>query len=99
MVIVLLNLMSLKPEKSAKRTLSPGRNQAEYQAQISTTDYIWDSLHGNSTKTSSSDEVLHENGRNVFLKTCINFGRCYGNKGWAEVVQKYVLIEISSFKL
>ena len=95
MAIVLPNLRSLKHEKSAKQkfwqTFSLARNKlsenknyhhdVECQAQISTTDYIWDTLHGNSKQTSSSVDLLHENCRNVFSKTCVNFGRCYGNKG------------------
>ena len=38
--------------------------------------------------TSSSGELLHENCGNVFFITSVNFGRCYGNQGLAEVVEK-----------
>ena len=32
-------------------------------------------------------------------KTCVNFGRCYGNQGWAEVVENQMLfLKISSFE-
>ena len=86
-------------KKSAKQTLSPALHQAEYQAQISTTYYISDTFHGNSTKTWSPGELLLENCQNVFLKTCVNFGRCYGNQEWAEAVEKYFFVlKISSFK-
>ena len=35
-----------------------------------------------------------------FSKTCANFGRCYGNQGWAKVVEKSVFgLQISPFKL
>ena len=31
-------------------------------------------------------------------KTCVNFGRCYGNQGWAETVENQILfLKISSF--
>ena len=50
MDIVLPRLRSLKHEKSVKRKLSPGGHQAGYHPLISTTDYIWDTLHGNSKK-------------------------------------------------
>ena len=40
----------------------------EKQAQVSKTDYIWDTLHGNNKKTSITGELLHENCRNVFFK-------------------------------
>ena len=33
-----------------------------------------------------------------FLKTFTNFGRCYGNQGWAEVVEKVFVLQISSYK-
>ena len=26
-----------------------------------------------------------------FAKTCVKFGHCYGNHGWAEVVENYFL--------
>ena len=32
-------------------------------------------------------------------KTCVNFGRCYGNQGWAEAVENQMLFfKISSFE-
>ena len=32
-------------------------------------------------------------------KTCVNFGRCYGNQGWAEAVENQMLfLNISSFE-
>ena len=35
-----------------------------------------------------------------FSKTCVNFGRCYGNQGWAEAVEKqFFVLKISLFKL
>ena len=34
---------------------------------------------------------MHEKCRNVLSKSCINFGRCYGNQGWAEVVENKFL--------
>ena len=63
---------SLKHEKGCQTKLSPGRHKADYQAQISTTNYIWDTLHGNSTKTSSSGELLNQNCRNVLFKNMLN---------------------------
>ena len=33
----------------------------------------------------------HENCQDVFSKTCINFGRCYGNQRWAEAVENKLL--------
>ena len=33
-------------------------------------------------KRSSAGELLHKNCRNVFSKTCVNFERCYSNRGW-----------------
>ena len=33
-------------------------------------------------------------------KTCVNFGRCYGNQGWAEAVEQFFFVlKITSFKL
>ena len=30
----------------------------------------------------------------------VHFGRCYGNKGWAKMVEKYIFVsKISSLKL
>ena len=84
---------------SVKQNLSPGRYQADYQALTSTTDYIWDTLHGNSTKTSRSGELLHETAKMCFSKKCVNFGRCYGNHGLAEAFEKSIIVlKISSFK-
>ena len=32
-------------------------------------------------------------------KTCVNFGRCYGNQGWAETVENQIrFLKISSFE-
>ena len=72
-----------------KRKYSPRRHPAKFQAQISTTEYVWVTLHENSKKRSSYGELLHM--KTVFSKTCVNFGRCYGIQGWAEVVKKYFL--------
>ena len=33
-------------------------------------------------------------------KTCVKFGHCFGNQGWAEAVQKYFFVlKMSSFKI
>ena len=35
-----------------------------------------------------------------FSKACIKFGRCYGNQGWAQAVEKYFFaLEVSLFNL
>ena len=61
-----------------------GCRQGEYQALISTTDYIWNTLHGNNKQMSTSGELVHETCRNVFVKMSVNCERCYGNKGLTE---------------
>ena len=43
--------------KNSKSTNSPNFS---FKAQISTTEYIWDTLHGNIKWTSSSGELLHK---------------------------------------
>ena len=51
-------------------------------------------------KTSRSDKLLQKTAEMCFSKTCVNFGRCYGNQEWTESVEKYFLVfQSSSFKL
>ena len=34
-----------------------------------------------------------------FSKTCVKFGRCYGNQGWAEAVERqFFVLKISLFE-
>ena len=42
-------------------------------------------------------DLLHEKCGNVF-STCVNFGCCYGNQGWADVVEKIFVLQNSSIK-
>ena len=70
-----------------------------YKAQISTTDYIWYTLHGNSRNRWSSGKLLHDNCRNLFFKnmrqiwTLLWYPRM-GGGGW----KTNFVLKISSFK-
>ena len=62
---------------------STRRNQAEFQAQISTTEFIWDTLHGNIKWTSSSGELLHKKtAETCFSKDASTLGFSIVNKDW-----------------
>ena len=78
-------------KKSAKQKLSPGRHQAKYQAQVSTTDYIWNTLHENSKKNVQFWRDFMKMAWMCYSKTCVNFGRCFGNQGWAGAVENIFL--------
>ena len=98
MEILLPKLRWLKHEKGCKtkivtRTPSSGISRPNFHDRLHLEHSSW-----KKQKTSSSGERLHENCRNEFSKTCINFGRCYGNQGWAEAVEKYIFLKIRSFK-
>ena len=92
MVIVLSNLRGLKHKKRV-------RNENCHQDAI--TRNIKPKFPQQTTFFGTrSMELFAWKCQNVLFKTCIKIGRCYGQQGWADAVEKYtVMLQINSFKL
>ena len=67
---------------------------------MSTTDYIWNTLHGNSKNSSSSGELLHETAELCFQKHASALDVAMVTKdGRRRLKNNFFVLKSSSFKL